>query len=247
MFVIGNKSVAVETVEKFTSLLEDIFAKNSSCDSIVIKKTYASSGGANIYKIYKAQLLNDPQTINEIYCIVIKSEYLFQECVKQHPDLNKLNSSSLNSMRIDTFIDHEGGIEIISGFIRMSTNNAFVDNISSGGCFVAIDIKTGKLKKQGYSMINKSGPVVFLQHPVTKTVFENFKIPFFTEAKELVIKTASLMPGLRLVGWDVAISENGPVLIEGNSDYEIRGSDFADGGYLANPVFRKVLREIKYL
>jgi hypothetical protein len=45
----------------------------------------------------------------------------------------------------------------------------------------------------------------------------------------------------------VAISEDGPVIIEGNSDYEIRGSDFADGGYLANKTFRKVLHEINYI
>ena len=55
------------------------------------------------------------------------------------------------------------------------------------------------------------------------------------------------MPGLRIVGWDVGIGETGPVLIEGNSDYEITGNDIADGGYRANPVFRKVLRELNYL
>jgi glutathione synthase/RimK-type ligase-like ATP-grasp enzyme len=77
-------------------------------------------------------------------------------------------------------------------------------------------------------------------------IFEDFTIPMFNEAKELVLKTASYMPGLRLVGWDVAIGENGPVIIEGNSDYEIRGSDFAYGGYLTNKTFRKVLDEIHY-
>jgi hypothetical protein len=55
------------------------------------------------------------------------------------------------------------------------------------------------------------------------------------------------MPGLRLVGWDVAIGESGPVLIEGNSDYDISGNDLTEGGYLANPRFRKVLHETSYL
>jgi hypothetical protein len=48
---------------------------------------------------------------------------------------------------------------------------------------------------------------------------------------------------LRLIGWDVAIGESGPVLIEGNSNYQISGSDFLNGGYLANNSFRKVLNE----
>jgi hypothetical protein len=54
------------------------------------------------------------------------------------------------------------------------------------------------------------------------------------------------MPELRLVGWDVAIGESGPVLIEGNSDYDISGNDLADEGYRANNIFRKVLHEMKY-
>lgn len=52
------------------------------------------------------------------------------------------------------------------------------------------------------------------------------------------------MPGLRMVGWDVAIGPSGPILIEGNSNYDNTGNDQADGGYRANPVFRKALHEI---
>jgi hypothetical protein len=129
----------------------------------------------------------------------------------------------------------------------MSVNNNWVDNISSGGCQVGIVLLTGKLKKYGYTLIKNNGVKVLTEHSLTKTTFENFNIPFFPQAKELVLKAASYMPGLRLVGWDVAIGESGPVLIEGNSDYDICGNDLADGGYLANTTFRKVLREINYL
>jgi hypothetical protein len=148
---------------------------------------------------------------------------------------------------MDTFINRDGKIDIISGHIRMSINNLHVDNMNAGGCFVSIDLQTGKLKKFGYSIFKTIGTKILTEHPITKTVFENVTIPYFPEAKELVLKTASYMPGLRLVGWDVGIGESGPVIIEGNSDYEIRGSDFANGGYLANTTFRKVLHEINYL
>jgi hypothetical protein len=129
----------------------------------------------------------------------------------------------------------------------MSINDHFVDNISSGGCQVGIVLQTGKLKKFGYGPIKTNGVKVFTEHPGTKTTFENFSIPFFFQAKELVIKAARYMPLLRLVGWDVAIGESGPILIEGNSDYDITGNDLVDGGYLANTTFRKVLHEINYL
>ena len=246
MFVLGDRNIRVDSVGDFRSLLEEIFTLNPSPGSIFIKKTYSSSSGQTIYKLYPDQLGNDPEILNEIYEEVIRSEFLFQETIKQHPEINKLNSASVNTIRIDTFINSDGKIDIVSAHIRMSTNNSYVDNISAGGCFVGIGLQTGRLKKTGYSSIKFVGSKVFKEHPVTKYVFDNLNIPFFKEVEELVIKAAGLMSDLRLVGWDVAIGESGPILVEGNSDYEIRGNDFAYGGYLANPVFRKVLQEIHY-
>jgi hypothetical protein len=247
IFIVGNKLIKVHNASDLTFLLEEIFKQNSSYDSIMIKKTYASSSGNQIYKLFLHQLRTDPEKVNEIYSEVTRSEFLFQETVRQHPELDKLNASCLNTIRIDTFIGADRKIDIISAHIRMSTSNYHVDNINSGGCAVGIDLQTSKLKKYGYSDIHAVGVKVLTEHPITKTVFENFSIPFFPQVKELALKTASFMPGLRLIGWDVAIGESGPVLIEGNSNYEISGSDFLNGGYLANTTFRKVLHEINYL
>jgi hypothetical protein len=148
-------------------------------------------------------------------------------------------------MRIDTFIDQKGNIEIISGFLKMSTGDNPVDNNTSGGCGVGIDMGLGTLKSNGYSKIKMSGVGILKEHPVTGVNFEGFSIPMLEEAKELVLKAAGLMPGLRLVGWDVGISEEGPVLVEGNSDYGINSNDLMYGGYMANPVFCRVLDEFR--
>ena len=129
----------------------------------------------------------------------------------------------------------------------MSIKNSHVDNIGSGGCAVAVDLATGRLKKFGYMPFKRSGGKRLTEHPLTNTVFENFAIPHFEEAKELVLKAASLMPGLRLIGWDIGIGTTGPVLIEGNSDYDITGSDLMECGYGANTVFRKALKEINFI
>jgi hypothetical protein len=247
MFVINDNSVIINTVDEFSDLLEELFKNNPDIESVIIKKTRASSGGSNIFKLSPGEIKGNPEMISKIYSETICSGYLFQKTVKQHPDLNRLNPSSLNTIRIDSFIDSDGNINLISAHIRMSINNLHVDNISSGGCSVGIDFQTGKLKKIAYSDLRKVGTEVFIEHPITKTVFEGFTIPYFEEVKALALKTASFIPGLRLVGWDIAIGESGPVLIEGNFDYEIRGNDFADGGYLDNAAFRKVLKEVKYL
>lgn len=246
-FVRGSESFEIKSAPDFKDLLENIFEKNPSFDSIIIKRTYGSYGGDQVFKIMPLQIKTDNDLIEKLYYEVIKSGFLFQETVKQHPELNRLNPSCLNTIRFETFIDKDGNVEIISAYLRISTSNNYVDNISSGGCQVTIDLQTGKLKKEGYPSFGSNGTKLYTTHPVTKIVFEGFTIPFFAEAKALIIRVASFMPGLRLVGWDIAIGESGPVLIEGNSDYAMEGNDLAIGGYRTNATFKKVLREAGYL
>jgi len=144
---------------------------------------------------------------------------------------------------MDTFIDKEGTVEIIAPYLRMSTSNLHVDNTSSGGCCVGINPDSGRLKKYGYTSISKTGGKILTAHPVTKVEFLDFKIPYFNEAKQFVLQVASLVPNLRLIGWDMAITGSGPLLIEGNLKYDLTNHDLTYGGYKTNPVFKKVLQE----
>lgn len=245
MFVMGHRNFHVKIASEFVNLLEKMANENTGYDSIIIKKIYSGSMGQDNYKLFLHKLKSDPERINEIYSRVINSEFLFQGTVKQHPELDKLNPSSLNTIRFDTFINRDGTVEIMSAFIRMSINENHIDNISSGGCMAGVDLRTGNLHKFAYTMVKPLGLKVHTKHPLTGTTFEGFTIPYFNQAKELVIKAAGLMPGLRLVGWDVGIGDSGPVLVEGNSDYDISGNDYISGGYNSNPIFRKVLEEVE--
>jgi hypothetical protein len=247
MFIVDSQAVDVKDYEDFIVLLDEIFRKNSAADSLIIKKTSASSSGKKIFKLTCDQVRTGNEIVKEIYSEVIQSDFLFQETIRQHAALDKMNPSCLNTIRIDTFINPDGEIEIGSAYLRMSISNNHIDNISTGGCQVGIDLLTGKLKQYGYSLFHTVGMEILTEHPITKINFKDFVIPCFSEVKDLVTKTARLMPGLRLIGWDVAIGESGPVLVEGNSDYDLSGNDLAYGGYLGNTVFRKALKEINLL
>lgn len=247
VFVVDKKTTVVSNAQEFKLILEKIVKDNPAGNAIFVKKTCWSYGGDQIYKVFLNEVEKNPAMISRLYKQVVKSGFIFQETIKQHNKLDKLNPSCLNTIRLDTFIDRDDKIEIMSGYLRTSINNSYVDNISSGGCMIPVDLKTGKLDKDGYSVLKVYGVKLMTEHPLTKTVFKDFSVPFFDEAKELVIKSAGLIPSLRLVGWDVGIGIDGPVLIEGNSDYNIAGNDLSYGGYRANPVFRKALREINCL
>lgn len=245
MFVAHNKHYQLKDSKEFKHLLEKLFSNNPSHDSVIVKRTYWSNGGDKIYKIYRDQLFEDDSTINTLFKAVIEDGFLFQETVKQHEKINLINSSCLNTIRMDTFVDKNGKVEVISAYLRMSTNNAHIDNISTGGCYVGINLENGCLKKYGYTPFTMTGSDLLTRHPISKMVFDNYPIPYFEEAKELIIKTASFVPGLRLVGWDIAIGESGPVLIEGNSRYMAAANDLTEGGYWSNSVFQKMVLEIQ--
>jgi hypothetical protein len=242
IFTINGTFKQIASFSDFLSLLSDAFQKTEG-DSLIIKKTSWSYGGDHIYKVLHHDLNSDLDKLQQIYREVIKSGYLFQETVKQHPDLQLLNSTCLNTIRFDTFIDADGSVEIISAYLRTNIKGHHADNERSGGCEISIDLATGRLKKFGTLTLKYNGLQRLTVHPSSNLVFEDFQIPYFSAAKTLILQVARFIPAVRLVGWDVAISEFGPVVIEGNSDYDIAASDLAFGGYHINEVFCKVLKE----
>jgi hypothetical protein len=247
IFVKENVAFRINSLAEFKNLLVTIFNQNPAYQSIFIKQTCESYGGDHVFRITPQQLATEGPLLADMYRIITKSGFLFQETIHQHPELNRLNPSCINTIRMDTFIDNEGQVNLMSAYLRMSTNNKHVDNISSGGCLVGINLLTGELRKEGYPGFSASGTVIYSCHPVTQTVFEGFAIPYFEEARRMVLRAAGLVPGLRLVGWDVAISETGPVLVEGNSDYNMNGNDLSEGGFLTNAIFKKMLAEANLL
>jgi hypothetical protein len=248
VFVVNKTSYTINSASEFRLLLkEEIFRNNKITDSIFVKRTYGTYGGDKVYKLYLNQLESDNQLVIDLFKEVIQTGYLFQETIRQHQELNRLNPSCINTIRLDTFLNRDGKVEIISGYLRTSFNNHHVDNISSGGCAVGIDPATGKLEDVGYMNLKDGGVRQPAEHPITHTVFHDFTIPYFEQARQLVIQVAGYVPNMRMVGWDVAIGESGPVLVEGNSDYDLAGTDTFCNGARSNPVFRKILREINYI
>jgi hypothetical protein len=247
LFVVDSKKIEVHTVPEFVQLLEKVFTDKGINDSMFVKRTYGTYGGNKVFKLLYSQLQSNAPEVTELFNEVVKSGYIFQETVKQHPEMNRLNSSCLNTLRLDTFINADGKIENICANLRTSVTGSHVDNITSGGCAIVVDIATGRLESDGHMSLKGGGMNLPHEHPLSHVVFHDFTIPFFKEAKELVRNAAECIPALRLVGWDVAISETGPVLIEGNSDYDLAGTDMSAHGAKSHPVFRKVLKEVELL
>lgn len=241
-FMSDGETMHISSVDHFLKIIDEMILR-SCTRSIYIKQCYNSYGGQGIFRIDENDLNNRDYLRKEVFDKIVRSSFIFQETVCPHHDLIKINPDCLSSLRIDTFLNSDGSADVISAFLRYGTNGSIVDNTSSGGGQVGINLETGLLDKYGYATLSDGKGMVHEFHPDTKIEFEGYGIPFFKESLELVKEAAVGIPGLRLVGWDVAVLENGPVLIEGNHDYDMTGTDLALGGCFKSPVFRNILIE----
>jgi len=140
---------------------------------------------------------------------------LVEEYVTQHNDLMKLSPSGLNTVRIFTQLQNDKVIYL--GARLRITINSDVDNMAAGNIATPIDLSTGQVTGPGvFSDITKNNLNV---HPVTGANIIGFQIPFWQETLEMVERASLYAPENRSVGWDIAITEMGPELIEGNHNW----------------------------
>lgn len=163
----------------------------------------------------------DAGSMREVYDIL--SEYpsgVVEQYVVQHPDMLKLCPSSVNTVRIVTFssnsvpvTDDGKYMDIAYASLRIGGGNSVVDNFHSGGMCCHIDMQTGKLITDAADMNCN----VFTHHPTTGVQFMDFQIPCFKEAIAMVTEAITENKLEGYLGWDVAIAEDGPILIEVNT------------------------------
>jgi len=145
--------------------------------------------------------------------------YLLQEKVRQHPFLNELAPTTTNTVRIVTLLDGRGDIDIQFAILRLGRRGNMADNWDRGGISVAIDKRTGTL---GTGVLKpKYGGQWVEAHPDTGARFGGRVLPYWHEVIELCTRAAQVTPKVRSIGWDVSITPDGPVLIEGNPDWDL--------------------------
>lgn len=157
-----------------------------------------------------------------------ETNYVIQERIIQHPQMNRLCSTAVNTIRLLTLLTPNNEVIAFRAGLRIGREGSCVDNCAKGGIFVGIDMNSGKLLKKGI-IKPPYGSTVF-QHPDNGVVFEGFEIPFFKEAVKMAKELHSKLYRIHSVGWDIAITPDGPIFIEGNSRWEISGTQSAEGG-----------------
>ena len=151
---------------------------------------------------------------------------MVQPKLLQHPEMNRIYGNSINTIRIVTILHNEEP-KVVGMFLRLGGHGSIVDNMSAGGLGVGIN-EDGTLMKYGF-LHNKYGTKTD-RHPDTGVVFSTFKIPFFEESIELVKNAQKKFHLIPAIGWDVCVTPDGPILVEGNDNFGGIGLQTICGG-----------------
>ena len=174
---------------------------------VFMSKPYDGLGGASVKK-EKAEDITDRRAY---YDNAVENRIFLEELVIQHPEMNVLCPASVNTIRIMTYNDHGTPILLWVGQ-RVGNGINPVDNFHAEGMGVLVDTETGKLVGNAIDKNNDE----FEFHPTTKVRFDGFQIPCFEEAKQMALEACLEDNNICMIGWDVAISDKGPLIIEAN-------------------------------
>lgn len=138
--------------------------------------------------------------------------YIVEDLIRQSESMARFHESSVNTLRISTLRLNDR-VEILWPFAKFGLGNAVVDNAASGGVLCPVDIDTGRIYRWA---IDEKGNK-YDAHPDSGIQFEGFVIPKWNYAIDLAKKLALVLPENRWIGWDVALTDKGWVMVEGNA------------------------------
>jgi len=168
-----------------------------------------------------------------------EKNYLIEEKITQKESLNKINPNCVIGLRVITVLKDNNPI-IMGCHLRTGYGNSFLD--TDKGLNVRYNIYENKLDKLGHQRWVKGGKS-YNKQPFTNFKFENQPLPYPDKIIELVKYAASLFPDQRLIGWDIAFTEQGPLIVEGNDSPAIVGMQMSFKGLLSNLYFRELYEE----
>ncbi|WP_299375245.1 sugar-transfer associated ATP-grasp domain-containing protein [uncultured Tateyamaria sp.] len=142
--------------------------------------------------------------------------FILQSAVQQHADMAAMTGAAVGTLRVVTTRD-DTGIAPLYTVWKIPSPRAMSDNFWQSGSMVAlIDDDSGQVRRCNIG----SGPAAewLDHHPVTQLPFAGHQIPHWDKVIDTATRAHGLFPEFGLVGWDIAVGPDGPVIIECNDN-----------------------------
>lgn len=199
-----------------------------------IAKPIDGTGGIGIEKI---KVNKNTKKVYET--LINNKQFLVEECVVQSEYMSKLYPNSVNTIRVVTLRVNDV-THVVARILRIGNKGNIVDNFHKDGMYTTLD-EYGMVL---YPAVDRNGDIYEI-HPETNVSIIDFKIHNFEEIDNFVKEASKVIPEVGYVGWDIAITDKGPVLIEGNHlpGYDLYQSriHLDESGNGKKPLFDKII------
>lgn len=189
------------------SCTEEMFLKFVERHPVFVEKPCNQSRGDGVKKVF-AQQINTADYYTDIYK---KGTIILEEAIEQDDKMGVLHTQSVNTVRCTTITNRQG-VHLFHPVLRMGQGRSFVDNASAGGIIANIDTDSGVVYTNGYDEAGNEYAV----HPDSGQMIKGFQIPQWEELKKVASSIGNVLPDVGYVGWDLALSKKGWIMIEGN-------------------------------
>lgn len=203
-----------------------------------VVKTTESSHGDNVYVVKHIDYGNDDCIMalfnNEfvkLSDIISDTPLIFESVIKQTAQFSAFNPSSVNTIRFMTILYPDGKARMAGIWMKFGRAGKCVDNAGSGGNIDAcVDIATGEIKYVTEFNGWRNTKVV-THHPDSGALLEGVKIEHWDYIVAQVLYFQECFPYIKAAGWDIAITDDGPVVIEVNDFWDRTGQYFIRRGW----------------
>jgi hypothetical protein len=164
------------------------------------------------------KILSEAALIDHLKAFSRRTPCILQKCYRTHHSLRDLAGTTLATIRVLSMTDVTGDVHVMYAAFRMPrSHNAVVDNFHAGGIAAAVDFATGQLGPATDLGLSQALGWVD-RHPASGAMIRGRVLPYWQEAVELVRRAHSKAFRDRImIGWDIAITDKGPIIVEGNA------------------------------
>lgn len=151
-----------------------------------------------------------------------REDCIVQRCVENHRRVAPITNGALAALRIVTGMNGRSHAEFVASLIALPQGQS---ETTIGGINCAIERDTGRIT---HALKPIDDPVS--RHPDTGASIFGVVLPFWHESVDLVLRAhAGAFPRFAFLGWDVALTEDGPLLLETNSGWGAIVHQMLDG------------------
>ena len=205
---------------------------NECAEHRLIVKPRTKGGGKGIFFLNKGESY---EKVKEAIDGLGPVGFVIQEVLEQSEFMKKFNPTSVNTLRITSFL-WKDEVRILASLIRVGKVGNEVDNYSQGGSLIGLDAQTGKCNRWAFTHEHERITVL----PSGIDLNQDLYVPGYEKAVSMVKKMHSRISYIRMVSWDIALDYNDePVLIENNFSGMIQLHECVTG-----PLFGDLTEEV---